>query len=367
MRVELLNPDHIMQPAEPRKLEEWLKASHKLNYWNHGVHTAYNSKLKRDDVSRPLGYHCVYDSVGDQWDYLPVNRVQHIKRNVGRTARRGVSDFVAIHERLRGHAKLERNTREGAAVQAAIAFIREHAEGVLSSGISAMPSNTATTDYQKPTKYGAQTTYATEYRPGSVIDTPFGRKYHAGPLGTLRSPVFLEVAQYELRVISVRWSFPEYMISGDASNSNLASHLVSEGPFVKARERSQRTFKHHFVELIWKALRLDHQAGRLGNAPWEHIRRLVSIKADAPEVASRDEQKQAIVDEALDRLKVKSKRAIAAGYGLDYDEEQNAIADEPVTALPQMSAMESTRLHESRDPRAAAAELLWGDYPSWQP
>lgn len=335
VRLELTDPDAILEPLDKRPLEQMCRTGHKLNYWWHGVHTLYNKSMRRDDIARPLGYHAVYDRVGDQWDYLPAARVEHIKRNVGRMSRRGWSDFDIICGDLEAEGKLRRNTAEGAAILAAIVMIRQHAEGVQRSSVEAMIANSRTGKYDKPIQDGTRSTNYEQVRPGTVKDIPFGMTATVGPLGELRSPVYIEVGGYVLRIIGLRWNSPEYMISGDASNANYSSTLVAESPFVKARECDQLFYAHHFVRLIWKALRMYHAMGALGPYRWQQIRAAVKLKADYPAVASRDELQRAQRNQILSDMGVMSKRSIAADSGLDYDEEQKDIKAEPKTPKPQ--------------------------------
>lgn len=144
VRIEPTDPACILEPAAKRPLERMTRTSHKLNSWWHGVHTTFSQALKRDDVTRPLGYHAVFDRVGDQWDYLPATRVEHIKRNVPRIARVGFPDLKFIQTELELSGKLRRNTAEGAAILAAIVMIREHAEGTSKSSIERMVSGDST-------------------------------------------------------------------------------------------------------------------------------------------------------------------------------------------------------------------------------
>lgn len=331
VRVELTEPDAIREPKRKAPLERLAGTMHKINYWWLGVHTTHCLNLKRDDVCRPKGYHAVFDRLGEEWDYLPTERVEHIKRNVGRNGRRGVSDFAVVQRDLELEAKIRRNTAEGAAILAAIVMIREHAEGTPKSSVESFIQGESTTDYEKPTKSGARTTYRQQVQAGTVKDIPAGMKHSVGPLGTLRSPVYIEVAQYLLRIIGARWAMPEYLISADASNNNYASSLVAEAPFVKAREDDQGFYGRHFESLVWKALKLYHSFGVFGKATWEQVRRHVTLKVDLPEVASRDPLAMAQVNAILNEHGIKSKRTWAAELSLDYDEEQQEMASEPQT------------------------------------
>lgn len=334
VRLELTDPACILEPAEKRPLEIMLRTSHKLNAWQHGVHTVFHPVLKRDDVSRPLGYHAVFDRLGDQWDYLPAIRVEHIKRNLGRLARVGVPDFFFVKSDLENEAKLRRNTALGAAILAAIVMIREHAEGVTKSSIESMVSGSSTTNYERQTQDGARTTYSEQLRPGTIKDVPHGMKAMTGPMGSLNQPVYVEVDKHLLRVAGNWWSMPEYMSTGDASNANYASSLVAESPFVKFCEQEQGYYGGHYVRLNWKALKLHCEAGELRGCSWPQIRALLEIDGEYSSPASRDKKQQADVNKILSDAGLLSDRSFAADMGLDLDEE---LANGAVKAPPEPS------------------------------
>ncbi len=321
-RACILEPDQIVEPDQPRELEQHLKTHGKLNYWWHGVHTIYERELHCDDPTRPLGYHAIYDNNGVEWDYIPANRMLHIKRNVSRKARRGVSDFLPVYGDLILSEKIRRNVGHGAAAQAAIAYIRQHAPGVGKSSIEAFVTSGATSDYNKPVEGGTRNTHTEQLQPGTVKDIPRGMQYLAGPMGSSHAPVYIDVDKHILAAsIAVRWQFPYYMISGDASNSNFASTLVAESPFVKSRESGQGFYKRKFDSLLWKAIRIAWEAGRFGSIEWQMLRAQVSLKIDAPEVASRDKAAQAQTNAIENQAGVLSLRTWASESGRDYDEE----------------------------------------------
>lgn len=330
VRVELIDPATIIEPFNPKPLEQHLETAYKLNGWWHGVHTIFNPQLGRDDVTRPLGYHCVFDNLGNQWDYLPCCRVEHIKRNVGRMARVGVPDFLVVQQDLENEAKLRRNTAVGAAILAAIVMIREHAEGTSKSSIESMVSSNSTYNYQKRTQDSSRTTYGEQIAPGTVKDIPEGMTATTGPLGQNKAPGYIEVGQHLLRIIGTAWSMPEYLVGGDASNANYASTLVAESPFVKYCEHEQAFYGSHFERLVWKAIKMYHGLGLIPY-PFSVVTRYLEINAEYPSPASRDKSQMIDVDERLDSLGIKSKRSIAADYDLDYDEEQQSRSIEKPT------------------------------------
>ena len=346
-RICILEPDQVTEPDNPRQLDDWLGADAFLSFWSFGVHTRMSDYLGCQDFANPLGYHVVYDGTGNAWDYIPATRVgaqvrlptdavmEHLKRNTSGNAKRGVSDFYAIQKTMEREATLECNTAVGASNLAAISLITEHLPGTTESEAAAMVQAASITDYQEPTKRGTRTVKVRRWPAGTQLDAPAGKKYYAGPLGTLRSPIFIEVAQMLLRSIGRRWLMPEYMVSGDASNANYASTLVAESPFVKSREADQVFYIRHFKSIVWKAIRLAWEEGRFDRwaTRWNELRQLVDLDVTLPDVASRDRQQQALVNEIEHRNGILSKRTWAAETGRDFDAERENMKTEPAPPI----------------------------------
>ncbi len=292
IRASFDEPDMVCQPSDPQSIEAWLQDSDPTRYscdwvwsWSFGVHCV------RKTPDDPQGYHVVYDTTGSDWDYIPASRMLHVKRNVPRNVKRGVSDLYWIANDVQREAKIRRNTAAGAALQAAIAWVREHATGITPAAVQNMVAGNAVTTRQQRTTSGTQPRQGGKLREGTVVDIPENMKYLPGPMGSERNPNFILVAQYVSRSIAQRWSMPEFMFTSDASNANFASTLVAESPFVKARETDQRFYSQHFVELMWKVLRLAHEIGRAFTAfnRFEDLLRIIEITAAGPRVNNRDE------------------------------------------------------------------------------
>lgn len=331
--VRKIEPDEVTEPQNPLPIERWLGTLDQFeSFWDFGVHTRFCPELKRNDVENPLGYHVVFNDGGTEWDYIPEDRMIHVKRNVTRRAKRGVSDILAVEVEVDKTAKLRERTADGAIAQAAIAFIRQW--NATKSDVESLVSEQFGIDVQRPKDRGLSTKRAVALDRTRIIDIPQGAQYQAGPLGTLRSPVFVEVAQFLLRLAAVRWAMPEFLISGDASNNNFASTLVTESPFVKARERDQRFFSKPIKELIEKFIRIYHSTHRFDRVAteWNVFRRLFNIVITPSEVATRDKQAAAQYNKVLNDSGIKSKRTWASEEGLDYDAEQENIQSEPQQA-----------------------------------
>ena len=331
VQARFLECEQITQPADPRPLEDWLGCGEEFpSCWKFGIH----SPLRETD--RALGYHVIYDGTGLDWDYVPAARMEHFKRNVPANAKRGVSDFFPVLGDLEREAKLRRNTAEGAALQAAIAWILETPPGTMQSAAQSIGVGDFFTAYNKPLENsGIKYQNVSRYPPGTILQPSAGLSYKSGPMGAERNPNFVLVGQYVLRGIAVRWNIPEYLISADASNANYASALVAESPFVKARESDQQFYKRHFRSLLWKVLRLAWEAGRFSRLgiSWDTLRTQVEIKIDAPAVATRDSLKLAQTQAVQIGLGILSRRTAAAQAGLDYDAEVSQGAA-PLTSPP---------------------------------
>tara|TARA_R100000808_G_scaffold6115_2_gene18309 strand:- start:1041 stop:2738 length:1698 start_codon:yes stop_codon:yes gene_type:complete len=334
-RFDPIDPEMVAEPSQPKMLEEWLDVPE--SQWNFGVH-ALPMGRDRFDYGRPAGYHVIYDDSGANWEYFPRlpdpqfddgsgRFCHHIKRNTGRVAARGISDFWPIMEDLEGEYKLAKNTRVGASVQAAIAYIVEHSEGATKSDVDTNLSSNAVWLIDRATQGGgSRTANVSSMKPGTRVDIGKGTNYHAGPLGALRSPVFVDIAAFILRRIGVRWRMPEYMISGDASNGNFASTLVAESPFVKARESDQDYFANQYRRMLMKCLRVAwiHGCFSRWSNDWTDISRAIDISIQTPSPASRNKLELSQVNQIEFAHGIIDEKQWATDAGRDPDTVQPA-------------------------------------------
>lgn len=305
-----LDADMLRQPANEQKLNNWLDCAPK-NSWTFGVHTIWDERMRRIDHERAMGFHVVFDDGGKDWDYLPAWPQHHgdpdlddkfgclIKRNTPRSAKRGVTDYWQVQTDLERDAKLSENLAVGAAVLAGIPWFENHkkgttrdqAEAAMSRGLDSYSKAIAA---NRLASLGDSRTV--QHRPaGTVVKGSDGIERTMGPLGQVRQPIYIEVCQHLRRSIGLRWLMPEYMISGDASNANFASTLVSESPFVKAREADQRFYIAHFRAMLWKAIKVAWDHGRFkkfANLTFAGIVYLCDLQIQPPMVASRDKTAQ---------------------------------------------------------------------------
>lgn len=297
--------DVVREPRDATPLNRWLDLPGKVS-WTFGVHTIEDARMRRVDHERHVGYHCVFDDGGRDWDYLPAWSQPHgdaelcdkfghlIKRNVPRRAKRGVSDFWPCQTDIEREAKINENLAVGTAVLAGIPWFetfskgktRDQAQASMERGLDLY--SRAVTANRAGASGDSRTVQVRP--PGTVVKRGEGVELTMGPLGQVRQPIYIEVCAYLLRSIGRRWLMPEYMISGDASNANFASTLVAESPFVKAREADQRFYAGHFRMIMWKAIKMAFDHGRFArfNITFQALMALVDLNIQPPMVASRD-------------------------------------------------------------------------------
>ena len=326
VRVYRREPDELRQPLSTRELEDWIEATYGtpcsefVSSWSFGVHT------RADQPDEPLGYHCVSDETGANWEYVPASRMVHIKRNVPRNAKRGFSDFYPVEpDSVRGE-KLRRNMAEGAAVQSSIAFVRQHVQGTTRTGVDTMlgGNQQATGGTQSSRSTTGASPAAVKYRPGTIVDLSAGLEYKPGPMGSDRANDFMVVANYVQRTQAVRWSMPEYMFTGDASNANYSSTLVAESPFVKSCEAEQRFYSQHFKAMLWKVLQLRWELGAFQafGLSWDAIEQSIEINVQTPTVATRDPKSRAEAAQLEIQSGYLSPKTACEESGRDWDVEQ---------------------------------------------
>lgn len=376
-KVRIVDPCFITEPANPRAVEDYIGEIGLC--WSFGV--ASPDEIYTDET---VGYFYQPYVVGDSWEFIAASDMTHVKLNVDSVVKRGMSDFYAVYQDLERAAKVFENTAQGTAIQAAIAYIKEHAAGTSGDAITLARNARANSSTTIATSLGNRTSYTEKFRAGKILET-VGTKYHAGPLGDNNAEAYIAVGQAMLRMVGARWQMPEYMISGDASNANYSSTLVSGGPFDKATQRRQARFVSAYSEIVWKALDSYARRGRFkefGISSAQELKQLLCLNIVPEPPSVQDKKEQFEIDKGLVDLGVMSKQTLAGRYSLDYDSEKDSIEDEmpeQPESLPLANSQQTTNASQLIPPLDSeddipddtqmeeAARLLWGDYCGGKP
>jgi hypothetical protein len=280
--------------------------------WSWGVLT------DADDVETRLAYH-VKDPGGAGGEEVPADRVLHIKGNTDRTIKRGVPDFWPVADGVEGSRKLVRNMTTVAGLQAAIAWVRQHAPTTTPDMVNRYIQQTADGESRKlgaAGSLGAGGGRGDGRRPVQGVEPGTRPTPSAGPRPPPPTPGFVQVLQAGLRAAGARWNMPEYF-SGDASNANFASTMVAGSPFVKAAQARQKRFKAFQEKLARRVLELCVESGRLSR----DVLDAVAVECTPPPVAIGNPLQDHQIREGQNRAGVLSVRTWQEMEGLDPEVE----------------------------------------------
>jgi len=275
--------DELTEPFGKRELEDWLGLDYAPS-WTFGIMT------KQDLPEIHRGYHLVRSSDGSDWDFVDESKAIFWKRNVRARAKRGFSDFYKPHLYLLRADRVLTNTAEGAATQAAIAYIVEHN----STSTQSRAQDIVTRFSPLTGKVDPLTGLAQRRRrmlPGTRLDVPAGQQYKAGLLGSNNSDIYVQVMEAALRLAGSVHAFPEGMLTGSYSNNNHASSLTAEAPFMQGRFAEQSQRKERMREMILKIIKLGASMNRFkffGVTDWASLQDRLTVEVIPSRILSRD-------------------------------------------------------------------------------
>lgn len=307
--------DELTEPAIKGELEDWIGVDF-VPSWTFGVLT------RESRPQNPIGYHFCRNQTGSDWDYVTADKVSHWKRNVRARAKRGFSDFYKPHLYLLRADRVLTNTAEGAATQAAIAYIVEHKDG------QQRQAENIVKKFAMPTGRVDPLTGIIErkrkMKPGTRLDVPEGQTYKAGLLGANNSGIYIEVMESALRLAGSVHAFVEGMLTGSYSNNNFASALVAEGPFMQGRLSEQSQRKERMREMILKMIRLGAGKRRFaaaGHESWDSIRDAITVEVIPSRIVPMDPLKTSQALEVQKRNGWVSDKTCINELGRDIDTE----------------------------------------------
>ena len=309
--------DELTEPARARELEDYYGIDGFEPSWTFGVLT------KKSRTDRPLGYHFVADDAGRDWSFVKASKVIHWKRNVRSKAKRGFSDFYKPHLYVLRADRLLTNTAEGAAIQAAIAYIVEHPPNSTYDKAESVVAKYA--DRQERTDpISGVNMKRRRMKPGTRIDVPNGQKYQASLLGANNSQIYISVMEAALRLAGSVHAFPEGMLTGSYQNANYASSLTAEAPFVQGRVAEQRVRAERMREMVIKCIKLAAVRGRFAKATaetWDDVTRGLTVEVTPPRVVPRNPEQHAAALEVQKRNGWVSDKTAIQELGRDVEVE----------------------------------------------
>jgi len=310
MTVRCVEPEQVSMTGVPEATQE---------HWSFGIHT------DPEDVQTVYGYNVLYmadpsNHANQIREEVPIEEILHFKINVKRTVKRGLSDFAfSTHDAFTVAEKLRNNMAEGAAVQSALAYIRQH-ESATQAQIQNF-LNTQQIDFTRANPLTGQQINYKQFEPGTIADIPRGMQY-VQPPGAGNASGFVDILHATLRGAGCRWNAPEWLATG--SGADMAAYtasLTAHAPFVRSATQKQNAYKKVFTQVLWEAIEYAIDYGRLPlDTP-----HLIDIQCEAPSILARDERDEAQANQIRVTGGWKSRQTVQQEEGLDPEQEMQNI------------------------------------------
>lgn len=342
--IRTVEPEQILQPPGSDFRE-----------WSYGIQT------DPDDVFDIKSYNVHYYAPGGKSeepdgtsapiteDPVPAENMVHIKANVKRSIKRGLSDFsYDTGDIFTQSGKLRKNLGEGAAVQAAIAAVRQHETSTLGQ-VDTMIN--AAVDFTRGSAASNRQQNFQVLESGSFLDIPKGMSY-VPPPGAANGTVHLSIHSALLRLAGQRHNAPEWLCSGDASNNNYASSLTAESPFLKNCKRLQKFMARPFSRIMRAAIACAANAGRLPSDILDHI----EIAVTFPTLETRDKLQEAQANQVYVTMGAKSVETVCNQIGENWETELQNNEDykerfgQQLPPLPGVDEGDGFTPNENEDP-----------------
>jgi hypothetical protein len=268
-RVRWFEPEQLDTPPSALPNERW------------GIRT------DKDDVEDKQAYYLKrIDGTGGEW--VDAGEICWHKLGTDRTVLRGMPQFWLVAKALRQAEALNSAVAEVSAIQARIAYVREHAAGVMPGQITDFVGGQGDATTRKRTPYGDSYRRVGITEEGTTVDMSSGMKFTAGPVSQ-GVPAFVQALQSRLRQVCARFGYPEFF-TGDASNGNYASLLAAGGPAERAFKRRQMKYAAFQACVYRKACEYAVQAGRLSAADLAAVD--IKVKPGGVAVSNKLEEAQ---------------------------------------------------------------------------
>ena len=151
------------------------------------------------------------------------------------------------------------------------------------------------------------------------VDRPRLRQRRGGDGAEVEVPAY--------RAMAAATGLPEYMFTGDASNSNFASTMTAEGPAVREFESWQDFFEPVYLGIYRWVMKAGAEAGQIKGLEPEDVDGM-EIEIAYPPLLARDELKHTRANQIRHDAKVLSREGWAGDDGIDWAVEKPRIEAE---------------------------------------
>lgn len=291
-RVRFIDPERIGPPAERPELVD-------------GFQTDPN------DVETVIAFARLNDA-GTLAELIPAEQLLHTKIGADSNEARGVSFLTPLLGPLQHYERWLETELIARKLAASILLWRKVADG---SGGSFGDDANDSLDIQR--------TNRDRFEPGSILTTSADTSLaFLNPQTDLRDSAPL--GRMLLLAAAAAAGLPEYMLTGDASNSNYASTLIAEGPAVKLFMAQQRFYEVALSRVWWRVMQYASQTGLI---PPEQLA-LIEPDWTFPQVVARDRPRERYADIRLVQAGVLSRAEAARRDNVDPSQMRSEIMAE---------------------------------------
>lgn len=272
-----------------------------------------------DDVQNVLGYLWNPEpGKSDAVEFVPAAEMEHTPINVDSDVQRGRSQLEPLLERDQQFNdwlkyRLALNLARTAIV------LHKQVEGATPTQLAALrdPKQRDSPGNDRKTRM---------FKPFTTITTGKGVEYKL-----LTPNLQAQDAQHDGRSLQLNMAaatgFPEFMFTGDSSNANYASALVSEGPAFREFESWQDFFTPVYRRIYRWAMEDGAKAGQIKGLEAEAAKEL-PVEVRWPNIEVRDPEQRAKRNEILHRNRVLSLETWATDAGLEWEVERKRLERE---------------------------------------
>ena len=282
------------------------------NKISHGILTAAK------DVCTVLAYLWAPDGTKVE-EVIAAKEVMHVKIRVDQDVKRGRSLLEPILKRNKQYEDWLEYRVILNLVRAAVVLVKK-VEGTAAQ-LSSVRSNHAPEREEE-----ANTRRQKMLKPGTTVHATPGISYEF-----LTPNLQAQDAQHDGRNIllseAAATGLPEYMFTGDASNSNFASTMTAEGPAIREFEAWQDFFAPVYLEIYRWVMKAAAEANQIEGLSAEDVDTM-DVEIAYPPLLARDELKHTQANQIRHDAKVLSREGWAGDDGIDWAVEKPRIEAE---------------------------------------
>lgn len=278
----------------------------------------FGAQHQLGNTERIISYHTIW---GEE---IYARDVYHLKCNVDRCIKRGISDFASTAEYLINAYKTYSNWSQSEAVRQSYTYITQHAEGVSAREVDEMLSGQAQYTTQSTAVRALADNIKLQFRDGVGVEHISSGQALAAVPSAENIAGMVQGANACLLAAGVRYHMPLWLIAGDMSQNNVVD-LGDESGFSTCIRAEQAWFGKHERNMLWRVLEVACDEGILPDAVLDSVEVCVKPQQSPP----RDPKAATDRNQLLYLAGRLSGKSWDAAEGLDTKVQQEEIAKEP--------------------------------------